>query len=471
MIRKTKIICTIGPSSGDVDALVKLIECGMNVARLNFSHGTHEDHARYMENIRTASRLTKTPIAIIQDLQGPKIRTGKLKNGEVPLRDGAEFIITTDEIEGDQTRVSTMYENLPKDVSPGKTLLLDDGYITLRVERIEDRNIITRVVEGGVLKNHKGIIAPGCVISAASLTEKDLHDLQFGLEHDVDYVALSFVQSERDILELKTAMKTLGRVVPVIAKIERFEAFSDIEDIIHEAEAIMVARGDLGVEMNVEDVPVLQKKIIQRCNFYGKAVITATQMLESMIENSRPTRAEASDVANAVFDGTDAVMLSAETSVGKYPFDAVRVMDAVIRKAEADQQSKPPVYDVPDGQKENVADAIGRACCVMAEQIHAAAIMPMTTSGGTAKIIAKYRPTTPIIALTDHVETQRILSLVWGIHTLLVPPLVDTDSTLNSIHPIVIESGLVKKDDYVVYTAGIPLQIRTSTNMLKVEQL
>jgi len=472
MRRKTKIICTIGPACSGVENLCALIEAGMDVARLNFSHGSHEEHLSRIREIREASERTGKLVAILQDLQGPKIRIGALCDGSAQLIDGAQFVITADEIEcGNAERAGTTYANLINDVQPGSVLLLDDGYIILTVKSVEGNEIITHVEKGGVLKSHKGIIAPGAVITAPALSEKDIDDLKFGLAHGVDMVALSFVSSERDLIELRTTMKLYGRVVPIIAKIERYEGISDIEDIIHEADAIMVARGDLGVEMKPEDVPVLQKHIINRCNYYGKPVITATQMLESMIDNPRPTRAEASDVANAVIDGTDCVMLSAETSVGHYPIEAVLTMHNIICRTEENVPSIGHEHEVPRDMTHNVADAVGRACCVIAEQIGAAAIVPLTTSGGTAKIIAKYRPAKPILALTDNEETVRRLALVWGIYPKLIPPIVDSDELLGGIAECIIESGFAQKGDYVILSAGAPLRKRVSTNMLKVQKL
>lgn len=471
MLRKTKIVCTIGPATAELSTITRLIETGMNVARLNFSHGSHSLHVQYIDNIREAERQTGIPIAIMGDLQGPKIRVGKMEGGKVPLGEDSLLRIVQHEVLGNSNVISTSYSNLVHDVRVGDQLLLDDGYLNLKVEQVENDEITARVVKGGMLKDHKGIIVPGREISLPAMSAKDKVDLEFGLKHGVDYIALSFVQSEKDIIQLRDTMKEMGRVVPIIAKIERFGAFEDIEDIIHESDAIMVARGDLGVEMEVEDVPILQKKIIERSNVHGKPVITATQMLESMIENPRPTRAEASDVANAVFDGTDAVMLSAETSVGKYPFEAVNYMHRILRKAEEQREKKHREYEIPKDKHENISDAIGRACCVIAEQIHASAIIPLTTTGGTAKTVAKYRPLTPIIAMTDREETYRQLSLVWGISAHLIPTLTDTDSTLDCVRTTLLSSGAIREKDFVVYTAGIPLQLRTSTNMLKIEQL
>ena len=470
--RKTKIICTIGPASAGVERLTNLMNAGMDVARLNFSHGSHADHRAFICDIREAAQTTGKAVAILQDLQGPKIRVGDMENGAVQLEDGSKLVIIAgDATAGTSSRIGTPYGQLAGEVMTGGTLLLDDGYIILTIERISGNAIFTAVVKGGLLKSQKGIIAPGANISAPSASGKDIDDLRFGLAQGVDAVALSFVSSERDIIELRSAMRRFGRVVPIIAKLERYEGINDIEDIVREADGIMVARGDLGLEMPAEEVPILQKHIIDRCNFYGKPVITATQMLESMITHPRPTRAEASDVANAVIDGTDCVMLSGETSVGRYPFEAVSTMDRIIRKTEEHFHHRSPLHDVPTEAQHNVADAIGRACCVIAEQIQAAAIIPLTSTGGTARIIAKYRPGTPVLALTDNPETLRRLSFVWGITPLLIPPIDASTDMFSSARGAVLASGFADVGDHVVFTAGLPFSQRVSTNMLKVEQL
>ncbi len=464
--RKTKIICTIGPSSSGQENLIKLIQAGMDAARLNFSHGTHEEHLTNISDIRKASEITGKPVAIIQDLQGPKIRTGKVENGSVLLEDNSDFIITTEIMPfGNSKIVSTSYKNLVDEVKKGNTILLDDGYIILTVEKVENKKIHTRVVKGGYLKDHKGIIAPGVSSSAPSLSEKDIDDLKFGLANDVDVVALSFVRSERDVLELKTAMKIFGRSVPIIAKIERYEGVEDIEDIIDESDAIMVARGDLGLEMPAEQVPVLQKEIIQRCNIHGKPVIIATQMLESMINNPRPTRAEASDVANAVIDGGDCVMLSGETSVGKYPFESVDFMSRIIKTVEAKYPPKPLDY-VED---RSVSDALGKASCLLAEQINASAIITFTGSGFTTKSIAKYRPAKPIIVLTDSPHIQRRMnSLIWGTQAVLVENFDQSDSLFKEITNLEQKFDYITSGDYVVYVAGLSATKLMSENTIKV---
>ncbi|MFP4528400.1 MAG: pyruvate kinase [Candidatus Kapaibacterium sp.] len=471
-LRKTKIICTIGPSTSGVENLVKLIEKGMDAARLNFSHGSHEDHKRTLEEIREASRRAGKEVAIIQDLQGPKIRTGKVENGEVELEDGQKFVITVEDIElGNSQRVGTTYKPLIKEVKSGNTILVDDGYIILKIEKVDYPDIITTVVKGGKLSNNKGIVTPGVPSTAPTLSKKDIDDLKFGLEIGVDSVALSFVRSERDVLELKTTMKIFGRSVPVIAKIERYEGYEDMEDIISESDGIMVARGDLGLEMPAERVPMIQKQIIRRCNYYGKPVIVATQMLESMISNPRPTRAEASDVANAVLDGTDCVMLSSETSVGDYPFDAVDYMSRIINIVEEQYSTTGDQYKVPEKSIESISDALGKASCEIADQIKAAAIISLTMSGYTAANIAKYRPRVPIIALTDTCDTMRNLSYVWGVY----PKLIDRDGPhediFRQLSDLVTDHEFVSVGDNLVYVAGLSANKVMPQNMIKVHEV
>ena len=471
---KTKIVCTLGPSSSTVDVIEKMIRAGMDVVRLNFSHGTHEEHRAAMKAVREAAERAGEPIAILQDLQGPKIRTGKLASPEVRLVDGAKFVITINEIAGNAERVSTTYQNLPKDVKPGDTILMDDGLLQLKVLSSTATDVVTEVVHGGILKEHKGINLPGVSVSAPSLTDKDIEDLEFGIANDIDYVALSFVRTGDDIRRLREfiiAKIDKGKKLPIIAKIEKREALDNIDEIIREADAIMVARGDLGVECATEDVPIAQKMICKKANAAGKPVIIATQMLESMIENPRPTRAEANDVANGVLDGADAVMLSGETSVGKYVVEVVRTMDLIIRRAEEEYRDQLDLADEAGEKQAEVFKAIGRAACVLAKQIGAAAIVPITHSGETAKTIAKYRPYGKIIAVTDRERIRRRLNLVWGVRSILVPKIADTDTTLATIQQELLKSGYVNKGDYIVMTAGIPLLARGTTNMVKVEKI
>lgn len=464
-LRKTKIICTIGPSSFNIEQLILLINNGMDAARLNFSHGSHDIHKKYIENIREASKQTGKEIAIIQDLQGPKIRIGKVENGSVLLTEGSKLIITIEELQyGTSEIVSTNYKNLVNEIKAGNTILLDDGYIILNVEKVTKSRIETIVVKGGYLKDNKGIIAPGVSSSAPSLSDKDIEDLKFGLEEGVDAVALSFVRSERDVIELKTIMKIFRKTVPIIAKIERYEGVEDIKDIIHESDAIMVARGDLGLEMPPEQVPVLQKDIIRHCNYHGKPVIIATQMLESMIENPRPTRAEASDVANAVIDGADCVMLSGETSIGKYPVEAVGYMHKIILATESKYHKV-----IEDYENTNfISDALGKASCVISKQISAKAIVALTGSGYTPLNIAKYRPKEPIVVLTDNISVQRIMnSLVWGSTAHLIPEHFP-ERDLNKLTEYLTKLGNFKSEDLLVLVAGLSASRFLNENIIKI---
>lgn len=470
--RKTKIICTIGPATAGSVNLVKLINDGMDIARLNFSHGTHDEHKQYLHDIREAAKITGKDVAIMQDLQGPKIRTEKVKDGAVRIEDGADFIITVDELEiGDSKRVSTSYKNLNKEVKAGNTILLDDGYLILQVEKVAGSDICTKVVKGGILKNRKGIIAPGVTISAPPLSEKDLEDLKFGLELGVDAVALSFVRSAKDIIELQAAMKIFGRTVGIVSKIERIEGYKDIQNIIAESDGIMVARGDLGLELPAEQVPIIQKDIVKKCNFHGKPVIVATQMLESMINNPRPTRAEASDVANAVLDGADCLMLSGETSTGTYPFDSVNYMDRIIRSIEKDFGNKPANLERPIEELQNISDAMGRASCVIAEQINAAAIVAHTKSGFTAKNIAKYRPDKPIFAFTEDETIMRRMNFIWGVNPMLIPNTGDDDGITDIMASELRSKGLIDSGEYAVFVSGLSSGKRQQENVIIVKAL
>jgi pyruvate kinase len=469
-IAKTKIICTLGPASQSVEQLVALIEAGMDVARLNFSHGSHEDHLISIENVRTASKRTGEHISIIQDLCGPKIRTGRLKNKSIELKEGASFAFTIDEILGDEHRVTATYRELPVDVNTGDTILVDDGKIALRVESKTEKDVKCTVINGGILHEHKGMNLPGVKLSTPSLTEKDIEDVRFGLAHDIDYVALSFVRSAGDIRHLRSVIQQYSNVqIPVIAKIEMKEAIDDIHSIIMESDAVMVARGDLGVEMMPEDVPILQKMIVRKCNESGVPVIIATQMLESMIENPRPTRAEASDVANAVLDGTDAVMLSAETSVGKYPAETVKTMDRIICRAEVRRHDHLGIRQIPTETQENVFDAIARAACVMARQVNATAIVPITHSGVTALRISKYRPESRIIAVTSDDRILRKLNLVWSVRGIVIEDFIENnDAVFRKIIDRLKQEEYVGHGNFIVFTAGLPLMARGTTDTVHV---
>ena len=469
---RTKIVCTLGPASNGVDTLVRMVQAGMDVVRLNFSHGTYEDHGRSITNVQEAMRTTGEHLTIVQDLQGPKIRIGTFTSELVELVPGHHFVITTENVEGTVDRVSTTFTNLPADVRPGHTILLDDGKIQLRVVSVNTTEVKCEVLVGGKLSARKGINLPGIAVSAPSFTDKDLDDVLFGLSNDVDYIALSFVRSAFDIRDLRKAISTRvpGVRTPIIAKIEKPQAIQNIDAIIQEADGIMVARGDLGVELPPEDVPMLQKQIIRKCNEMGKPVIVATQMLESMIKNPRPTRAEASDVANAVLDGCDAVMLSGETSVGSYPVETVEIMNRIIVKAEVvlRERGRPP----EGTQVADRHDALGRTACLLAEQMGAAAIVTVTQSGQTARVLSRYRPEPQIIAITDKEKTLRALNLIWGIRGMVVNSLGEnSDRALQNIQQVLLESGAVSPGEYVVLLAGQPLLARGSTNFIKVEKI
>ncbi|MEP0823528.1 MAG: pyruvate kinase [Ignavibacterium sp.] len=470
----TKIICTIGPSSQEPGILKEMISAGMDVARLNFSHGDHEGHRRTLERVRTAAAESGEAITILQDLGGPKIRTGVVENHAVSLEKGQQFVFTIDDVVGNAKRVSTTYKALPKDVRKGDTILVDDGRIKMIVTGKTSTDVSCEVVNGGVLKDKKGMNLPGVSVSVSSLTDKDRADLKFGLEHEVDYVALSFVRKPEDIRDLRKVIIQQGRKgvkVPIVAKIEKPEAVEAIDGIIEEADVIMVARGDLGVELQAEEVPLVQKRIVAKCNKAGKPVIIATQMLESMIENPRPTRAEANDVANAVLDGTDAVMLSGETSVGKYAVEAVHTMDRIIRKAETIARDR--LGEGLEGIRyDDMFDAIARAAAVLAKQLGARAIVPVTHSGGTALRISKYRPPAPIVAVTGRERILRRMNLIWGVRGMIVPELdVDSDTAFKRIEDELVLRGYVRKGDYVVFTAGTPLMSKGSTNTIKVARV
>jgi pyruvate kinase len=472
---RTKIVCTLGPACSTIEILVKMIEAGMDVARLNFSHGSHEDHLEMMNRVRQAAVITGEPVAILLDLQGPKIRTGKLKE-PMELKNGERLAITIDEMLGENHKVSTTYQHLPKDVKPGDTILMDDGLLQFKVLSSSEREVVTEVVYGGMLKSNKGINLPGVSVSAPSLTEKDKDDLLFGIAHDVDYVALSFVRSAQDVIQLREfiiAHIDKRKKLPIISKIEKDEALQNIDAIIAESDGLMVARGDLGVECRTEEVPLAQKMIARKANAAGKPVIIATQMLESMIENPRPTRAEANDVANAVLDGADAVMLSGETSVGKYPVIVVKTMDTIIRRVEEEAKDKLYLEDEVGNENDAVFKALGRSACVLAKQINAAAIICFSHSGSTVKAISRYRPQVQVIGVADRERVQRRLNLIWGVRSLLIKSFEvgETDTTIARVNVLLTELGYVKKGDYVVITAGIPLMAQNTTNMIKVEKI
>jgi pyruvate kinase len=451
-----------------------MMRSGMDVARLNFSHGTHSEHARTLRRLRQAARATGKPICVVQDLQGPKIRVGDLAASSFELITGRTVTISTTARLGTSEVLSTTYPNLARDVKSGDRVLIDDGKIELRTLRTNGKNVRLRVVVGGIVRPHKGINLPGVAVSAPSLTEKDKSDLQFAFEHDIDYVALSFVRQARDLTMLREYMAKHGptdHAIPIIAKVEKGEAIHNIDAVLHEADAVMVARGDLGVELPVEDVPLLQKMIVRKCNELGKPVIIATQMLESMIENPSPTRAEASDVANAVLDGADAVMLSGETSVGHYPLETIGVMNRIICTTEA-QPGKLPNESTERLPNTHPYDPLARAACLLARNQKAAAMVAITHSGTTARRVAKFRPGVRIIGITDSDRVVRQLNLVWGVRGVRVPTLrKDTDRAFVSIDHRLRTHGLVMRGETIVVLAGVPLSYRHPTNTIKLDRV
>ncbi len=468
--RRTKIVCTLGPATNSLDKIIELIKAGMDIARLNFSHGDYEEHLNFIKLVKKASEITGKHIPLLQDLQGPKIRVGRLKNEPMELKTGELVYLASEQIDGEGEVIPIQYKYIAEDVKPGDTILLDDGLIELKVIEVKGKKVKCEVVDGGLLKSHKGVNLPGVNVRIPSLTEKDIRDLKFGIENGIDMVALSFVRKREDVVDLLSKMEGFGKTLPVIAKIERVEAINSIDEIIDISDGIMIARGDLGVELPTEDVPILQKILIKKANKLGKPVITATQMLESMVSNPRPTRAEATDVANAVLDGTDAVMLSSETSIGEFPIESVKMMDKIIRTAETQYKFYEPIFDTNLKLKDEV-DAIGRAACLLAQQLNAKAIVTITHTGATAKAIAKYRPYVPIIALTDRDDVVKRLNLVWGVIGVKIREISETDKTVEIAKEQLRESNILNKGDLVIFTAGIPLFKRGSTNMVKIEKI
>lgn len=470
-ILKTKIVCTIGPASQSPVILEQLIQAGMNVARLNFSHGTQSSHCEAMVNIRRLAKRSDKPIAILQDLAGPKIRIGQIKEEFVTLESGAMFTLTGRQVPGDSNQVSLSYPALPQEVHPGDSLLLSDGTLELKVVETTSQDIKCQVVVGGALGSFKGINLPTRSIRVPILTDKDKNDLAFGIEQEVDYIALSFVRNADDVLHVKRFMEKYKCSIPIIAKIEKHEAVANIDEIIAVVDGIMVARGDLGVETPLEKVPLVQKMLIEKANRAGKPVITATQMLRSMVDNPRPTRAEVTDVANAVFDGTDAVMLSEETATGNYPVEAVAMMSKIARDAESGIPYESWTERFGTKDEKTIPESVGYAACKLAETIHAAYIISFTQSGSTAQIVAKYRPRPPILAPTPEEKTFRRLSLIWGVVPILSEESQNTDEMIKKTFQAVVKSGLAERGQKVVITAGIPVGVPGTTNMIKAEVL
>lgn len=466
-MRKAKIICTLGPASDTPEVIEGLIRAGMNVARLNFSHGTHDDHRRRVNTIRRVSRRLGIPVAILQDVQGPKIRLGKFEGGQIVLKEGQTVTVTTRPVLGQGTIIPTPVRSLPKDVERGHAILLDDGRVRLRVLRVSGRDVTAKVEVGGVLKDHKGLNLPGAAISVPTITEKDAEDLAFGQELGVDYVALSFVRSADDIKLARTHVAK--RNTPLIAKIEKPQAVENLEAIAAVADGVMIARGDLGVEMPLEQLPAIQKRAVAEVNRMGGLVIVATEMLESMVGNPRPTRAEVSDVANAILDGADAVMLSGETAAGKYPIDAAATMARIVEETERGVSSglRPSLVD----RKEDLSTGVAAAAVAAAEQLGIDTIITYTERGHTARLVSEFRPRAQIIGLTPNPDTVNRMALYWGVRGLHVGRLQSTDAMLKQVRRLCREEGLCKVGSPVVIVAGVPLNEPGKTNMMSVHRI
>lgn len=471
-MRKTKIVCTIGPASESLDNLKKLIEAGMNVARLNFSHGDFEEHGGRIHNIRLASKELGKTVAILLDTKGPEIRLGKLKEEPIELEQGDSIILTTDEIVGDRERVSVSYKGLAGDVRPGSSILIDDGLIGLTVTEVRGSDIHCRIVNSGPIKSRKGVNVPKDKISLPGMTEKDAADIVFGIEQGIDFIAASFVRKAQDVLEIRELLnKHNASHIQIISKIENEEGVQNLDEILEVSDGLMVARGDLGVEIPAEEVPLVQKRMIQKCNFAGKPVITATQMLDSMQRNPRPTRAEASDVANAIFDGTDAIMLSGETAAGKYPVESVQTMSRIAERAEAALQYREILNKQSTAQQTTVTEAISQAVANSALDLNAKAIITPTESGFTARMVSKYRPKCPIIAVTPNEGVMRRMCLVWGVLPVRSEKAETTDSMIEMAVESGVGAGYVHPGDLVVITAGVPVGRSGTTNLIKVHQV
>lgn len=469
LFKKTKIIATVGPASNTIEKLEELIKAGADIFRLNFSHGSHDDHLKVINHVRALNEKLGTHVCLLQDLQGPKIRMRDVENGGVEIINGQDLIITTEKMIGNSQKVSTTYQSLVDDVAVGDMILVDDGKIELKVKAINGKEVTTEVVHGGILKSKKGINLPFSNVSAPSMTEKDIEDLEFGLENDVDWIALSFVRKAEDVLDLKRRIAAKGKHIRVIAKIEKPDAIKNIDEIIDASDALMVARGDLGVEIVMEEVPMVQKMIVKKCNKACKPVIIATQMMESMIDNLRPTRAETNDIANAVMDGADAVMLSAETAAGKFPVPAVLSMARTILTVESMGDIYDKFYDDLDTDSPtSYSDSVVRTACSLSQQTQAKAVVGMTTTGYTAFRISGHRPKANIFIFTGNRALLTTMNLIWGVRGFYYDKMVSTDDTFTDIERILKEKGHIATGDVFITTASMPIHAKHRTNMLKV---
>lgn len=469
MDKKTKIVCTIGPASESLETLQNLIDNGMNVARLNFSHGSHEEHKARIDTIKKARAIKEQPIAILLDTKGPEIRTGLFDKPEVQLEDGQKFIITMDDVVGNEERCTVSYKGLKDDVQPNSRILIDDGLIELKVIEIVGNDIITQVENSGIVKNNKGVNVPNVKINLPAVTEKDRADIIFGIENDIDFVAASFVRKAADIWAVREVLEEKGAEhIQIIAKIENQEGVDNIDEILRVADGVMVARGDLGVEIPTEEIPIVQKLLIKKCNELSKPVITATQMLDSMIRNPRPTRAEVTDVANAIYDGTDAIMLSGETAAGKYPEESVMTMANIAKRTEEVLDYETILKSRVALRKMNITNAISHATCTTAVEVGAKAIITSTSSGYTARMVSSYRPQAPIIAAVSSERVMRQMSLIWSVKSVLTPMVSNTDDLIEVAIANSIKENLIESGDVVVITAGVPVGKAGTTNLIKV---
>ena len=469
-MRKTKIVCTLGPATNDVEIMKQLIHNGMDAARINFSHGTYETHAETIAKLKQAREELNAPIPLILDTKGPEIRVKTFKEDKVRLEEDATFTLTTREVEGDVNIVSVTYADLPKDVHRGSRILIDDGLIELKVEDITETDVVCKVVNGGVVKSRKGVNLPGVEVNLPSLMEKDIEDLKFGVENGFDIVAASFIRSAEDVLKIRRVLEENGGgQMHIISKIENQQGVENIDKILEASDGIMVARGDLGVEIPPEEVPLVQKILIAKANRIGKPVITATQMLESMVHSPRPTRAEANDVANAIFDGSDAIMLSGETAAGAYPLEAAATMARIALKAESAVDYAAKLANTTEPARVNITNAISMAACATAAELKTAAITTVTKSGFTARMISRYRPACPLIASTSDETVWRQMNLIWGCKPMLYTGELPRGGVFDTALEIAVKSGLLKNGDTVVSALGMPLGFSGATNTLRVD--
>lgn len=469
-MRKTKIVCTLGPATNDVEIMKQLIQNGMDAARINFSHGTYETHAETIAKLKQAREELNAPIPLILDTKGPEIRVKTFKEDKVRLEEDATFTLTTREVEGDVNIVSVTYADLPKDVHRGSRILIDDGLIELKVEDITETDVVCKVVNGGVVKSRKGVNLPGVEVNLPSLMEKDIEDLKFGVENGFDIVAASFIRSAEDVLKIRRVLEENGGgQMHIISKIENQQGVENIDKILEASDGIMVARGDLGVEIPPEEVPLVQKILIAKANRIGKPVITATQMLESMVHSPRPTRAEANDVANAIFDGSDAIMLSGETAAGAYPLEAAATMARIALKAESAVDYAAKLANTTEPARVNITNAISMAACATAAELKTAAITTVTKSGFTARMISRYRPACPLIASTSDETVWRQMNLIWGCKPMLYTGELPRGGVFDTALEIAVKSGLLKNGDTVVSALGMPLGFSGATNTLRVD--